>query len=175
MVRSTQFLLWCAYVSVLCTTACRTATDYPQPDAALDDAAVADSGPPDTGPEVDEPYTEPLAAGEWSGMDFEARRKFMREMVMPAMRQAFQDFDAVRFASVSCRTCHGAGAMDGSFAMPAADLPVLNNAALMNPEEAQRPMIEFMRMVVRPQLASLLGAEAGTPAAVRCSTCHVMQ
>jgi hypothetical protein len=136
----------------------------------VDAAPAADGG----GEQDAAVYAAPLTAGEWAGMDLEARKKFMREMVVPSMRQAFQDFDSERFAAFGCRTCHGAGVADGSFAMPASEVPTLSSAALMDPAPENVAITDFMRNVVRPQFQALLGAESGTPAAVRCSTCHTI-
>lgn len=141
-----------------------------KPDASKQDASVeADSGKI---PELPPPYTEPLAAGEWEVMDFDARKKFMRDMLMPAMRDAFREFDAERFAAVGCKTCHGSGVADGTFAMPSSDLPVLTPELLMSPSEDKQAISQFMRMVVKPKVAMLLGRESGSASPIRCSTCH---
>ena len=125
-------------------------------------------------PEVPTAYTEPLASGEWEAMELEARKRFMIQVVLPAMSEAFREFDAERFAAVSCKTCHGSGVLDGSFHMPSADLPVLTSQMLMNPPEDKQAITEFMRTVVKPKLATLLGIDAADAAPVRCSTCHTV-
>jgi hypothetical protein len=140
-------------------------------DAAPEGDAVAADG----GGEDGEEYTEPLAVGEWDEMDLPARRKFMKEMVVPTMRDAFAAFDSVRFPSVGCTSCHGSGLADGSFSMPSAELPVLSSAALMNPEEDDKAILEFMRTVVKPKLSELMGMPAGSMPGIRCSSCHTMQ
>jgi hypothetical protein len=114
---------------------------------------------------------EPLAAGEWEAMDFDARKQFMGAVVLPSVTPLFREFDAERFASVSCETCHGSGARDGDFVVPNADLPVLHSAELKNPPEELQPILGFMREVLKPKLAELLGVEAST---VKCSSCHTM-
>jgi hypothetical protein len=116
------------------------------------------------------PYTASLSTGEWQNMDFIARKQFMREMVLPALRPLFNEFDPVKFASVSCKTCHSSGAQDGSFAMPSADLPSLSSQALANPDERTQPIIDFMRNVIKPKMAELLGEQ--TAPGLRCSACH---
>lgn len=157
-------------------------SDTLQPAASASDASHVDAAPEadaaaaDGGEEEDEAYTEALAVGEWDEMDMEARRKFMKEMVVPTMRQAFAEFDSVRFPSLGCKSCHGAaGLADGSFAMPSPELPALSSAALMNPDDDQKAVLEFMRTVVKPKLSELLGAAEGSMPAVRCSSCHTMQ
>lgn len=142
--------------------------------AAEEDAQAADGGGEDV--EEVQAYSEVLGVGEWDTMDIEARRKFMKEMVVPTMREAFAEFDAVRFPSIGCKSCHGSGGLaDGSFAMPSPELPALSSAALMSPEDDDKPILEFMRMVVRPKLGELLGVAPGSMPGIRCGTCHTMQ
>jgi len=136
----------------------RDASEHDTPDAeALE---LPDGG-------SDEPALEP---GEWARLDFDARKQFMRDTVLPAMRPLFQEFDATRFAAVSCRTCHGSGAQAGTFRLPNVDLPVLDSEALKNPPESQKPIIAFMREVLKPKLGELLGMQDA--AEFRCTTCH---
>jgi hypothetical protein len=114
------------------------------------------------------PYTAALSTGEWANMDFSARKQFMREMVMPTIRPLFSEFDAVKFASMKCTTCHGSGAAAGTYDMPNADLPALGSESLANPDN--QLIVEFMRNVIKPKMAELLGEQ--TAPALRCSACH---
>src|SRR4051794_12357858 len=98
---------------------------------------------PDAGAPV--PVLGPLEPGGWAQLDFDARKQFMRDVVVPAVRPLFQEFDPERFAAVSCKTCHGGGAQAGTFTMPSADLPVLDTESLKNPPEEQKPILAFMR------------------------------
>jgi hypothetical protein len=136
----------------------RDASEHDAPDAA--ELELPDGG-------SDEPALEP---GQWALMDFDARKQFMRDTVVPTMRPLFQEFDAGRFAAVSCRTCHGSGAQAGTFRLPNADLPVLDNEALKNPPESQKPILAFMRGVLKPKLGELLGMQDASE--FRCTTCH---
>lgn len=136
-------------------TSCSDAEDDTPSQNTAPDAAFAQSQ-----------YTAPLSAGEWEAMDLDARKRFMRELVLPSMRPLFQDFDAERFAAFSCKTCHGSGVQAGDFEMPSADLPVLSSM----PSDAQKPTADFMKTIVKPKLAELLGMQAAP--GLRCGTCH---
>jgi hypothetical protein len=170
-------LLLAASCGLGCADSDRLEPDASAPDASsqLDIASEQDAAAADGGKEQLEAYTEALAVGEWDELDLAARRKFMKEMVVPAMRQAFAEFDAVRFPGIGCKSCHGSsGVADGSFAMPSPELPVLDGAALMNPKEGDKAILEFMRMVVKPKLSELLGVAPGSMQGIRCGTCHTM-
>jgi hypothetical protein len=132
-----------------------------------------DDPAPDAG-EMEETEDEPapLAAGEWEAMDFDARKQFMAAVVLPAVSPLFREFDPERFAAVSCKTCHGSGARNGDFVLPNADLPVLHSAALKNPPEELQPILGFMREVLKPKVAELLGVEGS---ALKCGACHQME
>jgi hypothetical protein len=133
----------------------------PDTSAATDRDAAADGGE-DAGP-----YVAPLPEGEWQTLSFEERKRFMRELVMPTMKPLFTEFDSDRFASVKCSTCHGSGATAGTFTMPSSDLPALGGSNAPTPDERQARTIEFMRSVVKPKIAELLGEPS-----LRCNNCH---
>lgn len=152
----------------------RAPNDYDpseEPDAAIraDSGERADAGEGQGGGS-DSPGLEP---GEWQQLSFDARKQFMATKLMPAVTPLFQAFDAQRFAAVSCKTCHGSGAKAGTFALPSPDLPSLSSAMLMNPPEEQKPIIAFMRGMLKPKLMELLGLQDS--AGLKCSTCHVME
>lgn len=123
------------------------------------DPPAADGGTP--------PQVEPLAAGAWRELDFAERSRFMRDAIMPTMRALFSELDPERYASFSCATCHGQGAADGTFSMPSSDLPVLGGAAAGTNDAQKQRMTEFMRNIVKPKMAELLGDSE-----LRCSKCH---
>lgn len=128
-------------------------------------APVAYSEPPDADGGVPLPLA-PLEPGAWEGMDFAGRSRFMSDVVMPTMRPLFVESDAERFASFSCASCHGQGAADGSFAMPSSDVPTLGGAPA-DADEAHKQMTDFMRNIVKPKMAELLGQPE-----LRCGKCH---
>ncbi len=86
----------------------------------------------------------PPADMAFKDMNADQRVAFMKLSVMPAMKAAFQEFDATKFADFTCKTCHGKGAADGSFEMPNPDLPRLPTAEKF-PEYAKDPKHGPMR------------------------------
>jgi hypothetical protein len=75
---------------------------------------------------------------------------------------------------MKCKTCHGAGADDGSFKMPNADLPKLDMKAM----KAKHPKaLEFMMKQVKVKMAALIGEKEyseKTPNGFGCMNCHTM-
>jgi hypothetical protein len=135
---------------------------------------VAACGGGDDGEPAVEP--EPTAYEE---MSFEQREAFMRDVVLPEMREIFVAFDP-QFESMSCATCHGDGATDGSYAMPSPQIPPLPATEeeffeyVKDPEHAR--WSQFMLDEVWPQMASLLQVAPfdpeANPTGFSCSNCH---
>ncbi len=100
----------------------------------------------------------------------------MKSTVMPKMGDLFKGFDAKRFTDMKCKTCHGAGAEDGSFKMPNPDLPKLDIKGGLKTEKAKHPKtLEFMSKQVVPQMAGLLGEQPfdmKTMKGFGCGGCH---
>lgn len=118
----------------------------------------------------------------WKDMDKKARAKFMRDNVMPKMKELFSAHDAKKFDKLNCGTCHGSGAADGSFKMPNPQLPVLPST----PEgfealgKKKPEMMKFMAMQVKPEMAKLLGMPEMDPknpagGGFGCMNCHTMK
>jgi hypothetical protein len=127
-----------------------------------------------------EPAAEPTA---YEDMSFEQREAFMTNVVMPQMKATFVAFDPT-FEDMTCATCHGQGATDGSYAMPSpqiAPLPATEEAFLeqfeTDPEFAK--WSQFMLDEVWPQMADLLQVAkfdpAQNPEGFSCSNCHTHQ
>lgn len=122
---------------------------------------------------TDEPTT-------YAEMSFEQRREFMSEVVLPQMQETFVAFDA-KYEAMSCATCHGDGASDGTYAMPSPQLPRLPATEeafleyLEDPEHAR--WSQFMMDEVWPEMAELLAVEKydpeRAPAGFSCSDCHM--
>lgn len=115
-------------------------------------------------------------------MNKQQRAKFMRENVMPRMKELFAAHDAKKFGKLNCATCHGSGAADGSFKMPNAQLPALP----ATPEgfealgKKHPEMMKFMAMQVKPEMAKLLGTPEMDPknpsaGGFGCMNCHTMK
>ncbi len=106
-----------------------------------------------------EPTPEPVA---WKDMSFEQRYEYMEDIVLPEMKKTFVAFDA-KFENMSCATCHGDGAVNGTYAMPSPQIPVLPGTEKAFIEYAKDPEIgrwsTWMYEKVVPQTADLLQVE----------------
>jgi cytochrome c553 len=127
-----------------------------------------------------EPATTPEPTA-YKDMSFDQRAAFMTKVVLPEMQETFVAFDA-KFESMSCATCHGAGATDGTYAMPSpeiAPLPPEEEFAeyMMDPEHAKWG--QFMLDEVWPQMAKLLQVPVYDPAThtdgFSCANCHTVK
>src|SRR4051812_11958538 len=73
----------------------------------------ATSAPP---PAAEKVVGPPEAA--WQDMTRVQRGRYMKAVVLPAMKELFVGFDPKAFANFNCGTCHGPGVDDGSYKMP---------------------------------------------------------
>jgi len=101
----------------------------------------------------------------------------MKAGVLPKMRELFGAVDASRFGEVTCKTCHGTGAIEGSYKMPNPDLPKLDPkpAAFKTLEQTNPTMFNFMAKQVEPTMASLLAVQPHdmkTDTGFGCFNCH---
>lgn len=108
--------------------------------------------------------------------------QFMKEVVLPETQAMYTAFDAT-LPPVTCKTCHGAGADDGSFEMPNPDITPLPNSeeAFMawvaeNPDAGR--WAKFMSEVLEPKTAALLHKTPFNPAdgsgEFSCMACHTL-
>lgn len=124
------------------------------------------------------PATHPEKAKiDWAKMSKAERKKYMKTAVLPAAKKMFTAFDPKKFGKVTCQTCHGAGAANGSFKMPNPELPKLPSTSEGFKElHAKKPeMMNFMAQQVKPQMAALLGVDEWTPQNPKgfgCIQCH---
>lgn len=122
---------------------------------------------------------EPTA---YEDMNFTQRHAFMSEVVLPQMKELFVEFDA-KYEGMTCATCHGDGASDGSYAMPSPQLPRIPASEeaffeyLEDPEHARWGV--FMGEKVWPEMADLLGVPAYDPKTApdgfSCTNCHMVE
>jgi cytochrome c553 len=119
-------------------------------------------------------------AVDWAAMNKEQRKDYMKKVVMPQMKETFVAFDADRYKSMNCITCHGEGATEGKFTMPNPKLPKLPATPdgfhkLMTEKPA---VMQFMATKVKPQMAHLLGMPEFTPQSKTgfgCFQCHTKE
>jgi hypothetical protein len=131
------------------------------------------------GGEDTKPAPEPIA---YEDMTFEQREVFMVDVVLPEMKEVFVAFDP-KFATMDCATCHGNGALDGSYAMPSPQIAVLpgTEEAFLeynkDPEHAR--WSQFMFDQVWPRMADLLQVTKFDPATQEegfsCHNCHTLE
>lgn len=134
-------------------------------------------------PAADAPASEPSAA-EVPASETKAfhdmapgeRIDFMKNVVMPHMKEHFQSANAERYAEMNCATCHGAGAKQGHFHMPSPDLPALDPTDGFAAHRNAAPEVTtFMMEKVVPEMARLLGEEPYNPETGQgfgCFDCH---
>ena len=158
--------IWVAAALVALAAACAES----QP-AAPPPSAASPGGTPAAGSVVGPPQVA------WAAMSKDQRKAYMKAVVMPKMKETFVGFAADHYAQMSCATCHGDGATDGTFKMPNPKLPALPTTPdgfkkLMG----DKPQVtQFMATKVKPQMAELLGLEEFTPehqSGFGCYQCH---
>src|ERR1043165_5443315 len=69
---------------------------------------------------------EPAKPVLWKDMNLEQRTTYMKDVVLPKATELFSTQNP-KYQSMTCETCHGDGATDGSFEMPNKKLPPLPN------------------------------------------------
>jgi len=112
----------------------------------------------------------------WADMNHAERLIHMTEVVEPRLRKDFQAFDATRFADFGCATCHGAGAENGTYAMPNPDLPHLVEDGFFKKHRKATPdIVRFMWKEVEPNVAKALGVTYGKDGDVSCASCHLLE
>lgn len=120
-------------------------------------------------------FEGPLEAGQWETLSKDDRKDFMAHVVVPAMKEKFQNFDPEGFAEFNCGTCHGENAgPNGTFEMPNPGLPVLTPELFSNPPEEDKMILEFMMQSVKPAMAELLGMpeKSESQDGFGCDNCH---
>ena len=124
------------------------------------------------------PAVTPPQSISWDQLDLDARRAAMHRDVLPLAQRLFREFDAERYASVTCATCHGPGAANGSFEMPNPRILALHPSG--SPEqrvmvEAHPQMVRFMFNHLLPEVRDVMGAapyDTETGEGFSCYSCH---
>jgi hypothetical protein len=111
----------------------------------------------------------------WDQLSKGDKTTYMIEVVEPQMRKEFQRHFPERFADFGCPTCHGAGADDGTYAMPNPNLPHLRQAGFYREHRKASPQItKFMWNDVDKSMAEMLGKTAGHAGEFDCRSCHII-
>jgi len=179
----TAFLLVCA-APVIAIAACGGgATPPASPPAPTDTGSAASAMPSASAAPTDSAAAATSAAPSgsaaaapavWKDMNHAQRMDFMKHTVFPKMKDEFAGFDAKRYADMNCKTCHGDGAADGSFAMPNAKLPpVPATPDGFKKLMAKKPdACKFMMGKVVPDMAGMLNEPAYDPKTQQGFGCH---
>ncbi len=138
--------------------------------------APAPAPPPAAAPAASAPATQP-GPGDWDKWTHEQKMAWMKAGVMPKMHDVFSAFDSTKYGDMSCKTCHGKGATDGTFTMPNADLPKLDPspAGFAKLAKTNAKIFDFMMKQVEPTMASLVGEQPydmKTKVGFSCFQCH---
>jgi len=118
----------------------------------------------------------------WKDLTYQQKRAYMKGTVLPTMRPIFQAFDAKKFKTVDCQTCHGEDGATRKYKMPSNGihpLPGTKEAfeAKLKAEPTWPKWTEFMSQKVEPTMGKLLGVpvfDPNKPAAgtFSCANCH---
>ena len=121
----------------------------------------------------------------WKDMTYAQKRAYMKSAVMPKMKTVFQPFDADKFKTFTCETCHGKGAADRKYKMPSPDIHPLPNTkeafeAKLKTEPTWPKWTKFMAGEVEPAMGALLAVPVFDPAkpvegAFSCKACHKLE
>jgi hypothetical protein len=145
-------------------------------------AAEPEAAKPGAKAEPAAPSPEAVAAGkkiDWEKMDVAAKKKYMKQTVLPTMKKLFVAFDKKHYASMTCLTCHGQKASENKYKMPSAELPKLpqptDRAGFMAVQQKKPEAVKFMGSQVKPTMAALLGKaewQPTNPTGFGCYECH---
>ncbi|HMJ11357.1 MAG TPA: hypothetical protein VK524_08110 [Polyangiaceae bacterium] len=104
------------------------------------------------------------------------QKAYMKDVVLPKMKETFLSLNAKRYADMNCMTCHGPDAKKGKFEMPNPKLPKLDPKDNFKAHAKEAEVVKFMAERVVPEMAALLGEEPYDPAKQEgfgCFDCHV--
>ena len=116
-------------------------------------------------------------------MNADQRMQYMKEVVLPETKKIFVAFDAKKFGTMDCKTCHGDGADNGSFEMPNPKIRPLPNSeeafmAWVGKEPEIGKWAQFMGGEVEPLMAKLLDETPFDPKTntgeFGCTACHTL-
>jgi hypothetical protein len=163
---------------LLGTAATSVAADAP---AAKAEAPKADAAKPE-GPKVSQKAIDAGKKIDWSKMDENAKKKYMKSTVLPEMKKLFVAVDKKHYSNMSCQTCHGEKAVENKFKMPNPTLPKLpqptDRAGFMALQQKKPDIVKFMGTQVKPTMAALLGKTEWSPTAPEgfgCYNCHTKE
>ena len=126
-----------------------------------------------------------VAKVNWKDMTFKQKKDFMKKSVTPTMKPIFQAFDAKKFKTFECATCHGADGSERKYKMPSNDTAALPGTpeafqAKLKKEPDWPKWTEFMSKKVEPAMGKLLNVPVFDPrnpveGAFGCAACHKIE
>jgi len=148
----------------------------PAVEAGTSEAGSPDMGTTDTGVQVDGEVA-PLA---FDDMDFEQKKTFMKETVLPKMKELFREFDPVEYADLKCSACHGNDMQSKKFEMPnkLTALDPMNMPSVNSMDADEAAYAKFMQDKIVPTMREFLGRKPFDPATGEgfgCFSCHTMK
>jgi len=121
----------------------------------------------------------------WKDMTYQQKKAYMKDAVEPTMTPIFRAFDAKKFKSFDCATCHGKDGVKRKFKMPSNDIHPLPNTkegfeAKLKVEPTWPKWTEFMAQKVEPAMGKLLDVPVFDPkkpveGAFSCAKCHKLE
>jgi mono/diheme cytochrome c family protein len=121
----------------------------------------------------------------WKDMKYGQKKAYMKDAVAPAMKPIFQAFDAKKFKTFDCATCHGKDGVERKFKMPSNDIHPLPGTAeafqaKLKVEPTWPKWAEFMSQKVEPAMGKLLDVPVYDPkkpvkGAFGCVACHKLE
>jgi hypothetical protein len=111
----------------------------------------------------------------WSRKTREQKLEWMGLEVLPKMKSLFVEYDAERFKSFECQTCHGSDMELVDFKLPNALFGLSKDDPYTSGKEYDAPMTEFMATKVVPEMAKLLDQQVYNPETKQgfgCLKCH---
>jgi hypothetical protein len=122
---------------------------------------------------------------DWKDMTYKQKKDFMKKSVTPTMKPIFQAFDAKKFKTFECVSCHGADGADRKYKMPSNDTAALPGTpeafqAKLKTEPDWPKWTEFMAQKVEPAMGKLLNVAVFDPrkpveGAFSCGACHKLE
>jgi hypothetical protein len=140
------------------------------PGAAAPLTAASPATCPTAIPSVDRPHDS-----AWATWTHEQKLAYMKEAVLPTETPLFREYSPTRFAELTCRTCHRAGADSGRYTLPNPERPKRAKGHLFELEKTKPRVFRFMYDVVTPRTAALLNIPEWshkTMSGFGCFSCH---
>jgi hypothetical protein len=123
------------------------------------------------------PALAPPAAGEWKTWSHDRKLAYMKANVLPHEQTYFHVYSPQRFREITCKTCHGPAADDGSYKMPNPAILQLTPGKILELEKTKPNAFNFMLKVIVPRTAELLGEPEWsheTMSGFGCFKCHAV-